>query len=63
MYCLWCAEELRYEVGKGWVHQDGSIYKTYVGADGVERDDHCVLPTTDQEAAERVAAEREKERT
>jgi len=31
-------------------------------ADGVERDDHCVLPTNDQEMAEWMAAKRKKER-
>jgi len=61
-WCLWCAEGLKFVTGKGWAHQDGSIYKTFVGADGVERDDHCVLPTNDQVAAERMAAERKKER-
>ena len=61
-WCLWCAEGLKFVTGKGWTHQDGSIYKTFVGADGIERDDHCVLPTNDQVAAERMAAERKKER-
>ena len=62
-WCLWCAEKIKWtrsrsqDIGQ-WVHQDGAVYKTYVGADGVERDDHCVLPTNDQEAAERMTVER-----
>jgi len=26
--CQWCGEELRFVNGKGWVHQNGQIYKT-----------------------------------
>lgn len=40
VYCAWCGEELKFVNGKGWIHQDGSIYKQ--GVDG--KDDHCVLP-------------------
>ena len=64
-WCLWCGERLRRNIFKsynGWVHQNGSIYKTFVGANGQVLDDHCVLPTDDQEAAQRMAAERTKER-
>ena len=25
--CLWCGEPLRFIPGKGWVHQDGKLYK------------------------------------
>lgn len=28
MKCLWCGEELKFVRGKGWVHQDGKLYKT-----------------------------------
>ena len=59
-WCLWCAERLKMIRGH-WRHQDGSIYKTHIGAYGVVCDDHCVLPTSDQEAAERMAAERRKD--
>ena len=64
-WCLWCGEELRPNVFRsygGWVHQDGSIYKTFIGTDGETRDDHCVRPTDDQAAAQKMAAERRKER-
>jgi ribosomal protein L24E len=27
MKCLYCGEELIWDRGKGWVHQDGEIYK------------------------------------
>jgi len=57
-WCLWCAEPLKFVVGKGWLHEDGELYKTFVGADGKVRDDHCAFPTTDQAAAQRMAAER-----
>ena len=60
MYCLWCAEELKKKRGH-WRHQDGSLYKTRISAYGVVCNDHCVLPTSDREAAERVAAGRRKE--
>ena len=26
--CLWCGEPLKFVLGKGWVHQDGQLYKT-----------------------------------
>jgi len=64
-WCLWCGEELRMmrvDRYSQWRHQDGSLYKTFAGADGNVRDDHCVRPTDDQEAAERMAAERREER-
>lgn len=38
--CHWCGEKLKFDKDKGWVHQDGSIYKQR--PDG--KDDHCVLP-------------------
>lgn len=47
--CHWCGEELRFIPGRGWVHQDGKTYKTYIGADGKERDDHCALPVQQKE--------------
>jgi len=28
MKCKWCGEELKFIRGKGWVHQDGELYKT-----------------------------------
>jgi len=28
MKCKWCGEELKFIRGKGWVHQDGKLYKT-----------------------------------
>ena len=39
-YCGHCKEWLIFDKEKGWVHQDGSVYKQ--GPDG--KDDHCVLP-------------------
>ncbi len=27
MKCQRCGEQLKFETGKGWVHQDGKIYK------------------------------------
>ena len=63
-WCLWCGEELRMMRVDGYSqlrHQDGSLYKTFVGADGNVRDDHCVRPTYDRAAAERMAAERRRE--
>lgn len=44
MKCVWCGEELKFDKKKGWVHQDGEIYKQR--PDG--RDDHCVLPEAEQ---------------
>lgn len=42
--CVWCREPLRFVSGRGYVHQDGALYRTRLDADGVERDDHCALP-------------------
>ena len=62
-WCLWCAQELRFVPGKGWLHPDGQLYQTFVGEDGKVRDDHCAHPTNDQAAAQKMAAEmREKKR-
>lgn len=47
MHCLWCDERLTFKAGKGWLHPDGELYKTFVGEDGVERDDHCADPIPD----------------
>ena len=38
--CVWCGEELKFELGRGWVHMDGQLYKKR--PDG--KDDHCALP-------------------
>ena len=35
-WCMWCGEELKMDSRRGWVHQDGSIYKP---------DGHCVTLT------------------
>ena len=43
--CVWCKQPLRWEPGKGYVHMDGKLYATRIDDDGVERDDHCALPT------------------
>jgi len=40
--CNWCKEPLKFIKGKGWVHQDGKLYKTKI-VNGVEVDDHCAL--------------------
>lgn len=61
-WCLWCAEELKYVPGKGWLHPNGELYKTFVGADGKVRDDHCAFPTDDRAAAQQMALERKEER-
>lgn len=42
--CVWCGEPLRWIPSHGWVHLDGKLYRTKLGPDGVERDDHCALP-------------------
>lgn len=57
--CVWCREPLRFEIGKGWIHQNGSLYTMrcrdcgYVGISSVlcprcnsknYVDDHCALP-------------------
>ena len=47
MKCLWCGEFLQFEAGRGWLHLDGQLYKTFVGEDGETRDDHCVIPIPD----------------
>lgn len=47
MKCLWCGEQLKCVPGKGYVHLDGQVYKTFVGEDGVERDDHCAFSIPD----------------
>jgi len=61
-WCLWCAQELKYVPGKGWLHPNGQLYETFIGADGKVRDDHCAFPTDDRAAAEAMAAERKEER-
>jgi hypothetical protein len=38
--CGRCGEELIFDEKKGWVHQDGEVYKKR----GDGKDDHCVLP-------------------
>lgn len=43
MICHWCKEQLIYDCSRGWVHQDGSIYKQVL-ENGELKDDHCVLP-------------------
>lgn len=47
MKCLWCGERLKFEVGRGWVHSDGQLFKTFVGEDGETRDDHCAFSIPD----------------
>jgi len=47
MICLWCGEPLTFERGKGWMHPDGKVLKSYIGRDGLERDDHCSRPVPD----------------
>jgi len=42
--CAWCELPLRFELGRGWVHIDGKLYRTRIDDDGVERDDHCASP-------------------
>lgn len=44
VWCRWCGEELKFDPRKGYVHQDGSVYKQKILPDGREVDDHCVLP-------------------
>ncbi len=63
VWCLWCAEPVKFVYGKGWLHPNGQLVVTYIGADGKVRDDHSAFPTDDQAAAERMAAERKQERT
>lgn len=57
-HCLYCAAQLRFVLGRGWVHQDGEAYvgrcycenerHTRLKEFGVMcptwRDDHCALP-------------------
>jgi len=43
MRCLYCGEELKFVEGKGWVHQNGKLYKTKI-VNGQEVDDHCARP-------------------
>jgi hypothetical protein len=38
--CVWCNEPLKFDKEKGWVHQDGEVYKG--NPDGT--DNHCALP-------------------
>lgn len=47
MKCLWCGERLQFKAGKGWLHPNGELYKTFVGDDGETRDDHCVFAIPD----------------
>lgn len=57
--CMWCGEPLKFEAGRGWVHQNGSIYMMrckdcgFKGGNSVHCprcgsknyvDDHCALP-------------------
>ena len=47
--CLWCGESLKFELGRGWVHLDGELYRTKAifterYPEGVIVDDHCALP-------------------
>jgi hypothetical protein len=46
MICLHCKEPLRYEAGRGWVHQDGLIYQQRL-EHGDYVDDHAALPSGD----------------
>ncbi len=62
MKCLWCGEQLTFKSGKGWLHPDGELIKTFVGADGKERDDHCAYHIPDdaptfEEEGRRLAQE------
>lgn len=44
--CVWCGEELRFVVGKGWIHlSDGQMYRQ--NPDGT--DNHCALPRFEEE--------------
>jgi len=62
MICLWCREELTFVWGKGWVHPDGNLYKSYIGPDGVKRDDHCARPVPDDTPPESRRTRREARR-
>ncbi|MEM4188802.1 MAG: hypothetical protein QXN56_06650 [Candidatus Hadarchaeum sp.] len=42
--CRWCEEELKFDPERGYVHQDGSIYKQKTLPGGRTVDDHCALP-------------------
>lgn len=45
--CVRCGERLHFDPDKGWVHEDGQVYKKR--PDG--SDDHCALPRRDEENA------------
>jgi hypothetical protein len=50
--CVWCRLPLRFEPGRGWVHEaTGRIYATRIDSDGKERDDHCSLPDWSESGA------------
>lgn len=43
--CVWCGEELRFDPKKGYVHEDGNLYKQRIDPKtGKLVDDHCALP-------------------
>ena len=47
--CLYCGEELRFERGRGYVHQDGSLYKQRQDPrTGDMVDDHVATPDRSQ---------------
>lgn len=45
--CMWCGEPLKFVPGKGWTHQDGSLYRTRTEVRDdkeITLDDHCAMP-------------------
>jgi hypothetical protein len=45
--CHWCGKEVVFDHSRGgWIHRaTGKLYATRRDADGIERDDHCALPS------------------
>lgn len=60
MWCLWCAEELKFIPGKGWLHPKGAPYKHLFGQIGAVDIDHHPMPTEDEAIAKWFVAEREE---
>ena len=60
--CLWCGEPLRFEAGRGWIHQNGELYKGNCYCEGVKheksrdcptwRDDHVATPNRSKQREE-----------
>jgi len=54
LVCVFCGDAVRWDDGKGWVHEDGEVFRFRPGPDGARRQDHAALACSAEDAPHHV---------